>query len=122
MALSFCPLINNDCKEAQCRFWDESCLVYDFLLVFGNIVSAGLQEYGIGEVVDTEKTSLPENIRNTPVEQLANEFVKFCIDKFQETEYPSSEAFKYFLETKGIRDQWSLKLDDRIFKFLILDF
>jgi len=113
--LSFCPLINDDCKEAQCRFWQESCLVYDFLLVFGNIVSAGLEGYGIGEVSDTEVTSLSEDFRNTPIQQLANEFIEFCIDKFQELDYPSSEMFKYFLETKDVRDQWSLKLNDRIF-------
>ena len=114
--MSFCPLFNNECKGNQCVMWhEEACLIVSFLQdltqppIDREIIS---EEPIVIRGFERHEPVIPDEIKETTPESLADDFMTFL-----ETEFPDSELMPYggnfqlFLKTKNLTERWNLPVE-----------
>lgn len=103
----FCPLSKEDCKENKCAFWVEECLIVSFLQ--GSMAKPAVEVYSEDEE-DEKEISVPDEIKNSSADQLAEVIFSYAQKEIQNEElrWLDPEFFAEFWDSKGIEDKFNL--------------
>ncbi len=109
--MSFCPFVNDQCKENQCMMWsNESCLVVGFFMA--SSFESETVEFDTETLFEPRQSStVSQWFKLATEKEIVEAYFEFIEKEFPESDRPPYGLSDLFLRTKGIENGWNLSTD-----------